>query len=103
MRARSNATLEGIYVNVKVNGRAWTRVGSFKNSNPEDSHYVAKTKESGETIIVFGDGKKGKQPPTGSEITASYRDRLGVSGNRSRKRLEICFCWDRRCTRVKGS
>jgi hypothetical protein len=66
-------------------------VGSFKDSNPEDSHYVVKTKESGETIIVFGDGKNGKQPPTGSEITASYRDRLGVSGDRRRKRLEISF------------
>ena len=102
MRARSNATLEGIYVNVEVNGRAWTRVGSFKDSNPEDRHYVVKTKEDGETIIVFGNGKHGKQPPTGSEITAGYRVSAGESGNISRKRLKICFSWDRRCTRAKG-
>jgi len=96
MRAKSNAVLEGVHVNIEINGEAWTRVGSLKDSKPEDRHYVVKTKQSGETIIIFGDGKNGRRPPPGSEITASYRDSVGASGKTSRKRLKISFICSRR-------
>ena len=102
MRAKSNAVLEGIHVNIEINGEAWTRVGSLKDSKPEDRHYVVKTKPGGETVVVFGDGRKGRRPPPGSEITASYRESAGPRGNTSRRRLKISFSWDRRCTRAKG-
>jgi hypothetical protein len=102
MSARSNAISEGIRVNIKIDGKAWTPIDSFKDSKPEDRHYVVKTKPGGETAVVFGDGRKGRRPLPGSEITASYRDSAGARRNMSRKRLTICFSWDRRCTRAKG-
>jgi len=102
MSARSNAISEGFRVNIKIDGRAWTPVDSFKDSKPEDRHYVVKTKPGGETVVVFGDGRKGRRPPPASEITASYRESAGPRGNTSRRRLKISFSWDRRCTRAKG-
>jgi hypothetical protein len=97
MRAKSDAILKGIQVNIEVDGEAWTRVGSFKESGPEDRHYLVKKEEDGSTVIIFGDGEKGQRPPPGSVITVRYRDGGGASGNVSRKRLKISFSWDGRC------
>ena len=102
MSARSNAISEGIRVNIKIDGKAWNPVSSFRDSKPEDRHYVVKTEPGGETIVLFGDGKNGARPAPGSEIRASYRVSAGARGNMSRRRLTICFSWDRRCTRAKG-
>ena len=102
MSARSNAISEGIRVNIKIDGKAWNPVSSFRDSKPEDRHYVVKTEPGGETIVLFGDGKNGRRPPPGSEIRASYRDSAGARGKGSRSRLKISFSWDRRCTRAKG-
>ena len=101
MSARSNAISEGIRVNIKIDGKAWTPVDSFKGSKPEDRHYVVKTEPGGETIVLFGDGKNGARPAPGSEIRASYRVSAGERGN-MRRRLKISFSWDRRSTRAKG-
>jgi len=102
MSERPSAVSEGIRVNIKIDGKAWTPVDSFKGSKPEDRHYVVKTKPGGETVVVFGDGENGARPVPGSEIRASYRESAGPRGNTSRRRLKISFSWDRRCTRAKG-
>lgn len=93
MRAKSNATRKGTKVSIEVDGKVWTRVDSFKESEPRDKHYVVKIEQNGCMVITFGDGAKGQRPPSGSAITVHYRDGEGASGNVSRKRLRITFSW----------
>ncbi|MCW6661499.1 YSIRK-type signal peptide-containing protein [Aerococcaceae bacterium NML201209] len=48
----------------------WTRVDNFDNSTGDDKHYRVDLSTG---AIIFGDGQKGKIPPTGAQIYASYR------------------------------
>ncbi len=94
MKAESDTISEEIQISVEINGEVWTRVNSFRHSGPEDKHYVVEVERNGGAIIKFGDGKKGRRPSPGSDITAHYRNGAGASGNLSRKRLKISFNWD---------
>lgn len=91
--AKTKATTwsEEIQLRLAVNGDKWKRVESFKDSSPEDPHYDMRIDQDGNAVIRFGDGKMGRSPETGSEITATYRYGLGKSGRRRKKRSRICF------------
>ncbi len=93
MTAKSNTIRERTQVSIEIDGKAWTRVDSFKESGPHDKQYIVKMEQNGRTVITFGDGEKGQRPPSGSAITVRYRDGGGASGNVSRKRLTITFSW----------
>jgi hypothetical protein len=67
---------------VSVEGLTWARVPSLSGCGPRDKVYVLQDTGDGPSI-VFGDGKCGERPPTGSRIVASYR--FG-DGNAPRKR-----------------
>ena len=82
---------EQIQLIVTINGETWTRVESFRDSQPDDTHYVAKIDEGGNAVITFGDGKRGRRPEAGSHITATYRFGSGRQGNTRKKRRKICL------------
>ena len=63
---------------VTVNEERWICVSDFADSGPDDRHYTI-DRATGE--IRFGDGIRGKIPPDGSEIEATYRCGSGASGN----------------------
>jgi len=67
---------------VRVDGIRWDRVADFAASGPDDRHYRSVTDEAGVTTIVFGDGRNGAVPPSGSKnVTAVYRVGLGRAGD----------------------
>ena len=67
---------------VRVDGIRWDRVTDFADSRPDDRHYRSVTDETGVTTIVFGDGRNGAVPPSGSKnVTAVYRVGLGRAGD----------------------
>jgi Baseplate J-like protein len=73
---------------VRVDGVRWDRVQDFAESGPDDRHYRSATDENGVTSVVFGDGRNGAVPPSGtSNVTASYRVGLGTAGNVEPRRL----------------
>ncbi|MEK3885334.1 RICIN domain-containing protein [Paenibacillus sp. PL2-23] len=54
---------------VKVNGGTWTKVANFNGSGTNSAHYTIDY-QTGK--ITFGDGVKGKIPPSGQMITVTY-------------------------------
>jgi len=69
-------------VEVKVEGRGWTQVSSFRDSGPTDPHFVVRMQENGAAAFVFGDGQAGRRLPTGvNNVRISYRAGTGLSGN----------------------
>lgn len=73
---------------VRVDDVRWDRVVDFATSGPDDRHYRSVTDESFVTTVVFGDGRTGAVPPSGSKnISATYRVGLGSVGNVESPRL----------------
>jgi Baseplate J-like protein len=67
---------------VRVDEIRWDRVVDFAASGPDDRHYRVVTDEAGVTAVVFGDGRNGAVPPSGSKnLTAVYRVGLGRGGD----------------------
>jgi hypothetical protein len=74
-------------IEVTVDGNAWTQVENFANSLPNDTVFVVNTKD-GIASIIFGDGARGAVPPSGSNVTATYRNGSGSTGHIA-KQIEI--------------
>jgi hypothetical protein len=73
---------------VRVDDILWRRVGDFALSGPDDRHYRISTDEEGVTTVIFGDGRNGAVPPSGSKnVAASYRVGLGRAGDVEPPRL----------------
>jgi len=53
-------------IKLEVNGALWHRVSSLNDSASDDNHYVVKIDDDGRAVIIFGDGKHGACPPTGT-------------------------------------
>lgn len=69
-------------VEVTVDGRTWQQVSTLNDAEPEDPHYVVRMKEDGTLSLVFGDGRRGRRLPTGSNnIRVRHRQGTGLSGN----------------------
>jgi predicted phage baseplate assembly protein len=66
---------------VRVGGELWTRVATLVTAGPTDRVYLELTEDDGGTVVQFGDGVTGARLPSGVEnVTASYREGLGVAG-----------------------
>ena len=59
-------------------GRVWLAVPDFSTSGPDDRQYVVDHQAG---TIGFGDGRRGRVPPSGSAIRATYRTGGGAVGN----------------------
>ena len=65
-------------VDILIDGEVWNEVDTFENRNPDEPVYVL-DRTAG--TVLFGDGKHGRKPPSGSRITATYRTGGGSTGN----------------------
>lgn len=69
-------TAQGIRstLQVWVDGVRWTEVKSFYGAGPDETIYTVRHDDEQETIIQFGDGRRGARLPSGVEnVVASYR------------------------------
>lgn len=69
------------YLEIEVDGTAYTEVVDFKESESEDRHYVLTTDEDLYTTVTFGDGTYGKALTSGAVVTSTYLQSLGEDGN----------------------
>ena len=63
------------------NSGIWTRVDSLLNSEASAKHYTIETDLYDRVTIRFGDGIRGKIPPSGELITIDYILSDGTEGN----------------------
>ena len=69
-------------LDVRVGGETWTQVANLGDSGPSDAHYQVRQTEDGLLWVAFGDGRRGRRLPTGSNnVRATYRRGVGSSGN----------------------
>ncbi|TKJ38538.1 hypothetical protein CEE37_12280 [candidate division LCP-89 bacterium B3_LCP] len=69
-------------IDVQVNGETWEQVGNLNYSEPTDKQYTIRMAEDGYLLIGFGDGRKGRRLPTGTNnVRLTYRKGAGLSGN----------------------
>jgi len=69
-------------VEIVVDNRTWHQVSTLNDSEPEDPHYVVRMKEDGTLTIQFGDGRRGRRLPSGSNnVRIQHRIGAGLSGN----------------------
>jgi len=69
-------------VEIKVDNRTWQQVPTLNDSEPEDAHYVVRMKEDGTLTIEFGDGRRGRRLPSGTNnVRIQHRVGAGLSGN----------------------
>lgn len=80
-----------LQIKLTVSGRSWIRVQSFKDSGPDDRHYVVEVNPQGDASVRFGDGKRGRLPAVGARISATYRFGVGAAENLRKRRNVICF------------
>jgi hypothetical protein len=78
MRKTDSKTLG---VTVTVDGRRWRLVPSLADSGPRAREFTVIQTAGGKTVVQFGDGEHGAQPPVGSKVSVSYRSGGGASGN----------------------
>jgi hypothetical protein len=75
-----------------VEGILWKEVPSLYNSQPTDLDYVVEHDEYGNTLIRFGDGKRGALPHRGTDnIVANYRVGMGTEGMLNEGQLRVLF------------
>lgn len=66
---------------IYVNDRLWKRVPSLFNHKPEEEIYIVREDSNGDSWVQFGDGKTGKQLPSGlKNVIAKYRTGIGAYG-----------------------
>lgn len=67
---------------VRVDGIRWSELDSTFTAGPADRVYVTRAEPDGSVSVVFGDGKRGARPASGSHnLRATYRKGLGAAGN----------------------
>jgi hypothetical protein len=66
---------------VNVDGEPWQLTSSLAESDPDDRVFTVTQTPDGSTVVQFGDGLHGAQPPAGSEIGVSYRSGDGANAN----------------------
>ena len=66
---------------IYVSDRLWQRVPSFFNQKPDEEIYIVREDANGDSWVQFGDGKTGKQLPSGiKNVVAKYRTGIGAYG-----------------------
>lgn len=69
-------------VEIVVDSRTYQQVSTLNDSDPEDPHYVVRMKEDGTLTIEFGDGRRGRRLPSGTNnVRIHHRIGVGLSGN----------------------
>ncbi len=69
-------------VEIMVDDRTWQQVPTLNDSEPEDPHYVVRMQEDGTLTIAFGDGRRGRRLPSGTNnVRIKYRTGAGLAGN----------------------
>jgi predicted phage baseplate assembly protein len=69
-------------VEVRVDHRTWQQVPTLNDSEPEDPHYVVRIREDGTLSFVFGDGRRGRRLPSGTNnVRIRHRVGAGLAGN----------------------
>ena len=67
---------------VRVGDVAWHETETAYDAGPADRVFTTSTRPDGGLDVVFGDGVRGRRPPTGSQnLRAEYRKGLGAAGN----------------------
>jgi hypothetical protein len=66
---------------VRVNGRLWSRVDAFFGRGPAEEIYIVREDADGRSFVQFGDGETGARLPSGvKNVTAIYRSGTGARG-----------------------
>ena len=66
---------------IYVNDRLWKRVPTLFNHKPDEEIYIVREDSNGDSLVQFGDGKTGKQLPSGlKNVIAKYRTGIGAYG-----------------------
>jgi hypothetical protein len=66
---------------IYVNEILWKRVPTLFNHKPDEEIYIVREDANGDSWVQFGDGKTGKQLPSGiKNIVAKYRTGIGAYG-----------------------
>lgn len=68
----------------------WDEVPSLIHSDDSDEngdHFIVETDEEGLSYIRFGNGKNGKELPSGAEVRCTYQFGNGLDGNIGRDKL----------------
>ncbi|MCB1761065.1 MAG: hypothetical protein KDI68_14945 [Gammaproteobacteria bacterium] len=67
---------------VVIEAQTWQQQATLNDSGPEDAHYLVRMQEDGRLQIEFGDGRRGRRLPGGSNnIRVRYRVGTGLGGN----------------------
>lgn len=64
---------------VYVGGVLWTEVRSFFGQGPDAEVFIVRHDDETTTFVTFGDGKRGRRPPSGAAIVAYYRYGAGAA------------------------
>jgi hypothetical protein len=65
-------TAGGARVSLLVDGEPWVRVSDLDHSGPDDRHYLVAVGENGQATVRFGDGQRGRRPPTSRTVELRY-------------------------------
>jgi len=74
-------SVENTTLSVFVDGTEWSVVSTFLSSQADSEHYRIRTELDETVTILFGDGTKGKIPPSGQTKLFRYVRSDGVDGN----------------------
>jgi predicted phage baseplate assembly protein len=75
-------------LDVQVDGVSWAEQPSTYGGAPSDRVFVTRDEPDGTVSVVFGDGKLGSRPSSGSNnVRATYRKGTGIAGNVKRDQL----------------
>jgi len=76
-----NAAGSATSLSVRVNDLLWKEVPYFFGHGPNETIYITRRDNAGNTTVIFGDGSTGMRLPTGqSNVKASYRVGTGTPG-----------------------
>jgi hypothetical protein len=77
-------------LSVRVDGLEWSEVATPYGKKATDENYQVRINDDTSATVIFGDGKRGARPTTGSEnITAVYRSGTGPDGNVAQGTLSL--------------
>lgn len=69
-------------VAVTVEGRTWRQVATLRDARPADASYEVRLTEDGFLAFTFGDGRRGRRLPTGTNnVRVAFRVGTGLAGN----------------------
>jgi hypothetical protein len=74
---RVRSALSDAPLTLAVDGAPWTEGSAPAGARGSDRVFVVGRDADGTSTVRFGDGRSGVRPPSGSEVTASYRHGAG--------------------------